>query len=147
MPVTVTCECGHVTELADREQPGDAAVVADQVCPICGRALLSHVPAGKRMFQQLWQSHADDNVGTPVSTAPPSVAAHTEPLPDPDPAPARRSLWEVMRGSTGADHPETIAPVASARIEDAPASEPFTADAVKPKGLWGVMHATTPSPS
>ena len=147
MPVTVTCECGHVTELADREQPGDAAVVADQVCPICGRALLAHVPAGKRMFQQLWQSHADDNVATPVSTAPPSVAANTEPLPDPDPAPARRSLWEVMRGSTGADRPETNAPVASARIEDAPASECFTADAVKPKGLWGVMHATTPSPA
>ena len=70
MPVTVTCECGHVTELADREQPGDAAVVADQVCPICGRALLSHVPAGKRMFQQLWQSHADTSSSLPTSEPP-----------------------------------------------------------------------------
>ncbi|MBC7820709.1 MAG: DUF1559 domain-containing protein [Planctomycetaceae bacterium] len=132
MPVTVTCECGHVTELADREQPGDAAVIAHQVCPICGRTLQPHASAGKRMFQQLWQSHAGESSATAEATAEPST----------EPAPARRSLWEVMRGSTDMVREETDAPIADARIANAPATQSSTADAVKPKSLWGVMHAT-----
>lgn len=135
MPVTVTCECGHVTELAVREQPVDAAVVADQVCPICGRALHSHVPAGKRMFQQLWQSHADTSSSLPASD-PPATKVTDEPLAN-DPAPARRSLWEVMRGSNETNDPASG--VAS------PRSPESAGDAVKPKGLWSVMQATAPT--
>ncbi len=128
MPVTVTCECGHVTELADRDQPADAAVVGEAACPACGRSLATHVPAGKRMFQQLWQSHVVDAIppATPV-IAPPvekSVAA--------EPTKPRRSLWDVMRGSN-------VTPAA-----EAPATTEPTGDAVKPKGLWDVMQSTPP---
>lgn len=131
MPVTVTCECGHVTELADRNQPDDAAVVADQVCSACGRSLTTSAPTGKRMFQQLWQSHVGD--------ASPPTAPVVEP-PDEDaaaaePSPPRRSLWDVMRGSS-------VEPTA-----DAPAATEPTDATVKSKGLWGVMHTTTPAES
>ncbi len=147
----VTCECGHVTELAGREQPGDAAIVADQVCPICGRVLQPHVPAGKRMFQQLWQSHADTNSSLP-SSEPPANKETDEPVAN-ESAPARRSLWEVMRGST--DSNDTASGVVSApRLSDEdtgertpPRSPENLGDAVKPKGLWGVMQATASMPS
>ncbi len=146
MPVTVTCECGHVTELADREQSSDAAVVANQVCPICGRALVSHVPAGKRMFQQLWQTHADTSSSPPTSE--PSATQETDAPVANESAPVRRSLWEVMRGS--ADTNDLASGAASApRFSDEetggltpPRSPENLGDAVKPKGLWGVMHAT-----
>ncbi|GDY10042.1 hypothetical protein LBMAG52_35280 [Planctomycetia bacterium] len=130
MPVAVTCECGHVTELADPDQPADAAVVAEQVCPACGRALATHAPAGKRMFQQLWQSHVGD-ASAPAVPIEPVVAPPVEDSVAAEPSKPRRSLWDVMRGSTitpAAQPPETTEPMA---------------DAVKPKGLWGVMQSTT----
>ncbi len=145
MPVTVTCECGHVTDLADREQPGDATVVADQVCPICGRALLSHVPAGKRMFQQLWQSQVGENNSATAPPAPSSIETIVEP--PVDPTPARRSLWEVMRGSPASTHAQPDVPTVAAPVNDDPAAESSTAAAVKPKGLWGVMHSTAVPPA
>ncbi len=154
MPVTVTCDCGHVTELADREQPGDAAVVADQVCPICGRALLSHVPAGKRMFQQLWQSHTDTSSSVPSPE--PLATKETDTQVANESAPARRSLWEVMRGSNDTEAQASGAASAPRSSDDKTADEtggltphrsPESAgDAVKPKGLWGVMQATASTP-
>ncbi len=124
MPGAVTCECGHVTELADSDQPADAAVVTDQVCPACGRALTTHAPAGKRMFQQLWQSHIGD---ANAQTAPiePVVAPSVEESVAAEPSKPRRSLWDVMRGSK---------------------SEPPLEEA-KPKGLWDVMQSTIPTES
>ena len=165
MPVTVTCECGHVTELADREQPGDAAVVSDQVCPICGCALQSHVPAGKRMFQQLWQSHADASSSLP-SSEPPATKETDTPVAN-ESAPARRSLWEVMRGSTDTASVSAQSDASAAESTDLacgaasaprlsgevtggltpPRSPENLRDAVKPKGLWGVMQATASTPS
>lgn len=123
MSVTVTCECGHVTELADRDQPDEAVVVANRVCSACGRPLTAHAPAGKWMFQQLWQSHVGDESFEPV----PVPAAEETP-------PPRRSLWELMRGSTESAPatPTDTSPVADS-------SAPETA---KPKGLWGVMQGT-----
>lgn len=121
MPVTVTCECGHVTELADRDQPEDGAVVAEPVCSACGRRLPLSAPAGKRMFQQLWQSHVGDNSLAPA-----------EPIIEESPA-LRRSLWDVMRGSNESS--------ATALTESAPADE--NTPAAKPKGLWGLMHAVS----
>lgn len=144
MPVTVTCECGHVTELADREQPGDAAVVAEQVCPICGRGLLSHVPAGKRMFQQLWQSQVGESTVPVIPPASPPVESAAEP--PADPTPARRSLWEVMRGSPASTRVQPDAPMADVSVGADPATE-SSATAVKPKGLWGVMHSTAVPPA
>ena len=94
MAVTVTCECGHVTELADSEQLADVRSAHD--CSACGRLLTMPVPTGKRMFQQLWQSH----VGDEVPTIPPPEASAIEPPVVDEPTPPRRSLWEVMRGST-----------------------------------------------
>ena len=131
MPVTVTCKCGHVTELADREQLGDAVVVADQVCSACGCSLAAHAPAGKRMFQQLWQSHVGD-ASTPVVPIEPVVAPLVEESIAAEPSKPRRSLWDVMRGST-------VTPAA-----EAPATTEPTGDAVKPKGLWGVMQSVPP---
>ncbi|MFM9964755.1 MAG: DUF1559 domain-containing protein [Planctomycetaceae bacterium] len=148
MPVTVTCECGQVTELADLQQSDDAAVVADRVCPICGRALLARAPVGKRMFQQLWQSQAGDDRVSDVLAEPPDAEGVAEPsasepsITEPsstNPTPARRSLWEVMRGGT--DAPQSSEPV------NDPLANDSLADAVKPKGLWSVMQATAPTPS
>lgn len=134
MSVTVTCECGHVTELADHDQPADAAVVVDQLCPACGRPLTTYAPAGKRMFQQLWQSHVGD-VSVPAVPNEPVVAPPVEESVVAEPSKPRRSLWDVMRGST-------VTPAA-----EAPATTEPTADAVKPKGLWGVMQSMTPDES
>ncbi|MBM3968458.1 MAG: DUF1559 domain-containing protein [Planctomycetes bacterium] len=124
MPVTVTCECGQVTELADPDQPANAAVVADRVCSACGRSLPTQVPSGKRMFQQLWQSHLGDVVAPTVpnepSNEPTSIAAPVDESLAAEPSKPRRSLWDVMSGSKSAP----------------------PADSVKPKGLWGVMQST-----
>ncbi len=125
MSVTVTCECGHVTELADREQ---AAVVAEPLCPVCGRPLATHASAGKRVFQQLWQTHVGD-AGAP---AVPVVTPPVEESIVAEPTKPRRSLWDVMRGSN-------VTPAA-----EAPATTESTENAVKPKGLWGVMQSTPP---
>lgn len=123
MSVTVTCECGHVTELADRDQPDEAVVAANQVCSACGRPLTTHAPAGKRMFQQLWQSHVGDESSEPV---PVPVAEES--------SPPRRSLWELMRGST-ASAPAT-------QTNTAPVTEGSAPETAKPKGLWSVMQGT-----
>lgn len=133
MSVTVTCECGHVTELADSDQPADAAIVAGQVCASCGRPLTMHAPAGKRMFQQLWQSHVGD-ASVPTAPIEPVVAPSVENSVAADASKPRRSLWDVMRGSTS--------PTAQA-----PATAEPTGDAVKPKGLWGVMQSLPPDES
>lgn len=118
MPVAVTCECGHVTELADSDQPAGAAVVANQVCSACGRPLATHAPSGKRMFQQLWQSH----VGDASAPAVPVAAMSDEEAVVTESTKPRRSLWNVMRGT------KTEPPL----------------EAVKPKGLWRVMQSTPP---
>ena len=139
MPVTVTCECGHVTELADREQPADATVVPEQVCSACGRALTAPAPAGKRMFQQLWQSHVGD-AHAPAASIEAAVAAPVEESDAAEPSKPRRSLWEVMRGSASTPH-ESSAP--STQASEATVSDVSATDAIKPKGLWGVMPGAT----
>src|SRR3569832_1986039 len=121
MPVTVACECGHVTELADRDQPAEGSVAVDQVCAACGRPLRLPPPAGKRMFQQLWQSHVGEEPFEPA-----------RPIAEESSAP-RRSLWDVMRGSN-----ESASTTSSQR---APTEESVAPAAPKPKGLWDVMHA------
>ena len=126
MSVTVTCECGHVTELVDPDQTAGAAAVAEMTCSACGRSLPGHAPAGKRMFQQLWQSHVGD-VSPPAI---PAVAPPVEELVVAEPAKPRRSLWDVMRGST-------VTPAA-----EIPATTEPPGEAVKPKGLWYVMQST-----
>ena len=172
MAVTVTCECGHVTELADSEQLADVRSAHD--CSACGRLLTMPVPTGKRMFQQLWQSH----IGDEVPTIPPPEASAIEPPVVDEPTPPRRSLWEVMRGSTetspqalecfGSTKPsiqerlshgnanivdqKDASPVVSFEtLENASVPEwrgvsshrtPGSA-AVKPRGLWSVMPGAT----
>ena len=126
MSVTVTCECGHVTELADPDQPADATVVAEMACAACGRSLTGYAPAGKRMFQQLWQSH----VGEASPPAIPVVVPPVEESVAAEPSKPRLSLWDVMRGPT-------VTPAA-----ENPATTEPTGDTVKPKGLWGVMQST-----
>lgn len=159
MPVTVACDCGHVTELADLEQPGEATVVEELVCPICGRRLIPHVPPGKRKFQQLWQSHAVDldatgseaegaslGEGVAFPTSAKSEPNETNEAIPSETAPARRSLWAVMGRSTSTPHIGPQTPFADAPSEEAPASESAATDAAKPKGLWGVMQATASTP-
>ena len=134
MAVTVTCECGHVTELADRDQPADVTVGAAQVCSACGCPLTPPAPAGKRMFQQLWQSHVGDE--TPAESPSETVTAAniTEPVAE-EPVKPRRSLWDVMRGSKDSAPP--------AESEMASVTDNIAPKEAKPKGLWEVMHSTS----
>ncbi len=137
MAVTVTCECGHVTELVGGDQPADVAVGAAQICSECGRPLTTPAPAGKRMFQQLWQSHVVDESPAEIPSEP-IAAANVEDSVAEEPAKPRRSLWEVMRGSTAS----TVTPADTASItpaDEAPVTEISVSDAPKPKGLWSVM--------
>lgn len=138
MPVTVTCECGHVTELADREQPADATVVPEQDCSACGRALTVPAPSGKRMFQQLWQSHVGD-ANAPATPIEATVAPPVEESLAAEPSKPRRSLWEVMRGSASTPHESSAPSTETSEATDALASDVSASDAIKPKGLWGVM--------
>ena len=129
MTVTVTCKCGHVTELADRDQPADVAVGAAQVCSECGRPLTRSAPAGKRMFQQLWQSHVVEESPAEIPSEP-IAAANVEDSVAEEPAKPRRSLWDVMRGSTASP---AVVP------DETPVAESSLSDVAKPRGLWSVM--------
>lgn len=139
MAVTVTCECGHVTELADHEQPAEANVV----CSACGRPLTSSAPTGKRMFQRLWQSHVGEPSSSEEPSSPAAVESAEESVADESVKP-RRSLWDLMRGTPGVP---TATPNVSSPIESAdedPPAEDSAPEASKPKGLWSLMPGSTP---
>jgi hypothetical protein len=95
------------------------------------------------MFQQLWQSHVGDESPPAVPSAP-AEAENIEAAVVEEPAKPRRSLWQVMRGSTDAP---PLAPSETTQPSEAIAAQSAdnpTLDALKPKGLWGVMQSTAP---
>lgn len=146
MSVTVTCECGHVTELAGDDQPEATTTVRSHVCPACGRPLAAPTSSGKRVFQQLWRSQVSPPPSAPSLASSPDDSVAIESV-TPETSAPRRSLWEVMRGAVAKPRPAApeIAVSGASAESDAPAQA--TDPPAKPKGLWDVMPRTSSASS
>lgn len=171
MSVTVTCECGHVTELDSREQfeettSGIAQSGVRRFCSACGRSLAEAAssltettPAPAPTFRQLWQSHLSENAAEASDESRTSVEQRSgDPL---STSSGRRSLWDVMRGTSDdvrldrsqapqnlglAEESPTIPPHRNPPILNSMVPDPsLVAEPSKPKGLWSVMSAASES--
>lgn len=147
MRYAVTCGCGHVTELDERQ----LSAAALPKCSACDRSLTESALATKPLaapdsattnspgtFQQLWQSH----VAPPVESVAEQDDAPTAAL-EPEfntslPVP-RRSLWDVMKTSA----PPSEVSATTTPIDQTPPETLDVVDTTKSKSLWSVMAVGT----